>query len=108
MGSGLEGQLGNGESCDESLPFKIPISKKIADIATGRFHSCVVAEDGTVYTFGGSHYGQCGHACLDNEYTPRPVEFFTSNAIHAVAASCGENHTVILSGTHSLSIQLKF
>ena len=45
MGRGLEGQLGNGESCNEPIPFKVPLPKKIIDLATGRFHSCVIADE---------------------------------------------------------------
>ena len=55
LGSGLHGQLGNGESSDETTPFQIKFSRDttIIDISTGKLHSAVVSAESV-------------HSCVNN------------------------------------------
>lgn len=64
FGTGLHGELGNGESSHETIPCKVLFDNdnRIVDIGTGKHHSVAVASDGELYTWGRSNFGQCTSA----------------------------------------------
>lgn len=67
-GLGVFGQLGHGETHDEGLPRRIEAFKEmcIVDIGCGANHSLALDDQGRVFSWGSSEYGQQGGR---NEYT---------------------------------------
>ena len=67
---------------------------KPKQIACGGFHTAVVTEDGTLYTFGGGEHGQLGHGDKFNRLVPTLVQALTGEFISQI--TCGWSHTVVL------------
>jgi len=67
-GMGVFGQLGHENVWDEGQPKVIEalLEKKIIQVACGYNHSLALTDDGRVFTWGSSEYGQQGGK---NEYT---------------------------------------
>lgn len=70
-GSNGDGELGNGNSEDSSLPVAVLDTdgngylRHIKAIAAGRGHSLALGEDGTVYAWGANGVGQLGQGSID-------------------------------------------
>lgn len=69
-GLGVFGQLGHGETHDEGVPKRIAAfdGKRVLDIGCGANHSLALTEDGKIFSWGSSEYGQQGGR---NQYTVR-------------------------------------
>ena len=61
-GKGEYGRLGHGDEVDRSSPKVVNglIGKKCSAVACGGMHTLVIAENGTVYSFGCGMYDQLG------------------------------------------------
>lgn len=61
-GSNGSGQLGTGDTSDRSVltAVEIPSRSPPAKFAFGGNHTLILCEDGSVYSCGDNHYGQCG------------------------------------------------
>lgn len=90
-------------------PLQLPKSEEDGDtlvlvkqVAAGRAHSAVLANNGCVYTLGNNSFGQCGRPIIDEEnYSKSHVihrlgadVFGTEDAISKVI--CGQDHTLFL------------
>lgn len=69
--------------------------------ATGRAHTVVLTDNGTVFTLGNNAYGQCARAVIDKE------EYFGSDLIHRLNSNsfndqkvvdvvCGQDHSIFI------------
>ena len=76
---------------------------KISMIACGGLHTCVVTQEGELYTWGSADGGQLGHPDSENRSDedasvrrPTRVEYLAEKNLKVAQVSCGEAHTVIL------------
>jgi alpha-tubulin suppressor-like RCC1 family protein len=118
MGRGAGGQLGTTDSVDVPVPVKIDHSnigaKKIIKIASGgtdddknpQGHTLLLAEDGSVYSFGSNESGQLGLGDRANRRIPTQITAasIASKKIVAIDANgrnslfIAEDGTVFLNG----------
>jgi RCC1 and BTB domain-containing protein len=108
---GVFGQLGHGVLSDEGVPLIIKEieSRKIIKISCGSHHSLILEENGQVWSFGSSEYGQQGGSktsdwrtnerVKDHNYfysVPRPLEEdFEGRKVVKIA--CGNLHNIAIS-----------
>ena len=88
------GQLGLGDNEDrasaELIPKEYFDGKKVVDMGAGEHHSVVLAEDGSVYTFGRGDLHQLGRG--NTEPSSRPVK--VSSISDVVSVASGSNHCI--------------
>jgi len=78
----------------------------VAQVSCGSAHNLAVAEDGSVWAWGGAKYGRLGVSSKQlaamptdddgDPYQPRPIKLETLSG-HAVQVACGEWHSLFLS-----------
>eukprot|EP01083_Nonionella_stella_P080552 221420_1 len=105
-GYNAEGQLGHGdlETVTGLKPALIESIKdiKMQHISCGSRHSCIIAANGDVYTFGHNETGQCGISIKGNEKVIAPTNISNIYNVSAVYSDCGgdrsglNGHTVLL------------
>jgi inhibitor of Bruton tyrosine kinase len=104
-GSGANYQLGTGSTENHELPIRLDTmqSESVVALAAAKFHSCVVTQDGKLFTWGWGRGGRLGHAGFDGDAQqkimaqihPRQVASLARYRITAVAAA--KHHTVACS-----------
>ncbi|CAN5466523.1 hypothetical protein BH10ACT2_BH10ACT2_11050 [soil metagenome] len=67
-------------------------------LATGRYHTLVVKENGELFTFGGNGYGQLGNGTSDANPHSTPVDVRSD----VVAVAAGDEHSLALLSDGSL------
>ncbi|KAI8912825.1 regulator of chromosome condensation 1/beta-lactamase-inhibitor protein II [Gorgonomyces haynaldii] len=72
-------------------PYKM--SAKFKSVYCGAYHTFVVHENGTVFSFGLNNYGQLGQGSTDEDDIPQPVEGFSGTPVQVAG---GEHHSMIL------------
>ncbi|CAI5480586.1 unnamed protein product [Closterium sp. Yama58-4] len=95
-GWGRYGNLGLGDRLDRKLPEQVTAieSERIAQVACGWRHTIAVNEEGRLFTYGWSKYGQLGHGDFQDHLTPSPVPAMQDKRI--VQVSGGWRHSVAL------------
>ncbi|KFI40469.1 regulator of chromosome condensation, RCC1 [Bifidobacterium actinocoloniiforme DSM 22766] len=96
-----KGQLGNGNTVDQSTPVIVPVpegSTKYTKIIPGREHTFAVTDTGVLYAWGGNDQGQLGIGTVYNSPTPVKVEL-PSGVTGFTQISAGNAHTVAISST---------
>lgn len=73
-GKNENGQLGNQQTTDSSIPVRALGISNLKDIAAGQFHSMVLKHDGTVWTWGRNQYGQLGDGTRNSSTVPVQVK----------------------------------
>ncbi|KAF9902428.1 RCC1 domain-containing protein 1, partial [Lobosporangium transversale] len=68
---------------------------KFKRVWAGEAHMLVLAEDGTLYSWGRGRHGQLGHGDLGFESVPRPIEAL--QGLRIIDAACGASFSVALS-----------
>eukprot|EP00877_Chromochloris_zofingiensis_P008815 jgi/Chrzof1/4187/Cz14g02070.t1 len=93
-GWGRYGNLGDNDRCDRHVPTLVTAldTVKIMTVACGWRHSAAVSDDGRVYTFGWSKYGQLGHGDYSDRLIPTEVTALAGKPITLVAG--GWRHTM--------------
>lgn len=93
----------SASSCS-TTPIQITnIPGAITAVTAGTRHSVALMSDGTVWAWGGNHYGQLGYTAIENcvitsalqmtcSYTPQQVPGLD----HIISISAGSDHTVAL------------
>ncbi|ETN60080.1 RCC1 domain containing 1 [Anopheles darlingi] len=101
-GSGLRGQLGNGEistSQDQPKLIDALAGVKIVDIAAAGWHSAAVSAFGDLYTWGWNNQGQLGlaeakfHGRVVSQ--PQLITFADEQDISVTRVHCGIGHTIV-------------
>ncbi|XP_063952351.1 uncharacterized protein LOC129255948 isoform X1 [Lytechinus pictus] len=89
FGWGVHGQLGHGDVEDQILPKLVnPFSKSaIVGISAGYAHSGVLTNDGQVWMFGSSAFGQLGTGSVGKSTVPIHLEALSSR--HVSILTCG-------------------
>ena len=71
-GSGLFGELGNGNTENQSIPVQVlglPEGVPIKQLCVGTLHNACVLKDNRVYSWGSNLYGQLGNGNKINQST---------------------------------------
>jgi len=91
-----DGELGLGNTTDQSTPTAIPgtLASGVSAIAAGASHSLAI-KGGAVFGWGYNFYGQVGNNSLVNQLTPTPLTVLTSN-VTAIAG--GTDHSLAIMG----------
>lgn len=94
-GANGSGQLGDNTTLDRAAPVAvaIPGARSVAAVATGTYHTCAVATDGTAWCWGKNATGQLGDGTTSDRYLPVPVAA-PGQVFDAIAAN--EYHTCAL------------
>jgi len=94
-GEGKFGRLGHGNerNCSPRVIESL-VGKRPKQIACGGFHTAVITEDGSMYTFGGGEHGQLGHGDKVNKVKPTLVSALEGIMISQI--TCGWSHSVAL------------
>lgn len=100
-GWGQHGQLGLARCDDVTIPTQVRAldGMKAVQVAGGYCHSAVLLENGQVYTFGSSVFGQLGHGNMSKQTEPRRVEFHTEDPVRLLACGAFQTLTVTHKGT---------
>ena len=96
MGWNIVGQLGNGNTTDQSTPVPI-VGSGVAAIAAGGNHSLYLKTNGSLWAMGGNYSGQLGNGNTTDQPTPVPI---VGSGVTAVAA--GGSHSLYLKTDGSL------
>lgn len=89
------GQLGLGNTINQTTPQVIPGLTNVASVCAGYGHSFALLTDGTVKAWGNNSHGQLGLGTVANQTTPQLV----AGLAGVVALAAGPN-----SETHSLAL----
>ncbi len=72
-GRGLEGQLGNGDTNDRTIPTPVNSDVRFATLTAYGTHTCGLSTENTVYCWGGNRWGQIGDGSTTDAAHPRLV-----------------------------------
>eukprot|EP00667_Euglena_gracilis_P000079 EG_transcript_79 len=87
------GQLGVGDKVPRASPQLVPLtSRKAQSVALGGFHSAVLLDDGTLWTFGRNDFGQLGRQG-DRQ---QPRKMIISGSPRVVSVALGRLHTALV------------
>jgi alpha-tubulin suppressor-like RCC1 family protein len=93
-GRNTEGQLGTGNTTNQSAFYKMTDTIDVAQIACGRYHTLLL-RNGVIYSTGYNNYGQLGRdsgtSSATGLYTLYAVNAFTHSTITKMA--CGAYHS---------------
>lgn len=91
-----KGQLGLGNTIDQSTPQKVtfPLGIKPKFISLGYIHSGVIDENGDIYIWGHNRFGQIGNGNTIDQLTP--IKISLPNGV--------KTKTLSLGGFHSMAI----
>ena len=104
-GEGYDGQLGNGGTSDKTTPTptsSLGTGRIAVAISSGRAHTCVTLDDGSVSCWGKGGSGRLGNGGLSDVNTPTLTSSLGTGRI-AVAISSGEYHTCVILDDGSVS-----
>lgn len=103
FGTGHYGQLGHGFQSGKQLPDETRpriidalAKKRIVCISAGELHSAAICEDGSLYTWGDSFCGQCGHGDKRPQLLPKKVAHTNIKHETCMTVSCGNRHTIVV------------
>ena len=93
------GQLGDGSTTQRPTPVAVPsLGTGVAALTAGPFHTCALAQTGTVQCWGSNYYGPLGNGTNTQSPTPTPTAapLAAPVATHAGAVAAGANYTCAL------------
>jgi alpha-tubulin suppressor-like RCC1 family protein len=89
-GTGTNGQLGQGNTTNSSVPVLVPGLPVITDVRAGGVHSTALDAGGNVWAWGGNADGQVGNGTLTDVLTPVDVEsgigMISAGDVHSLSA----------------------
>jgi len=89
-GTGTNGQLGQGNTTNSSVPVLVPGLPVITDVRAGGVHSMALDAGGNVWAWGGNADGQVGNGTLTDVLTPVDVEsgigMISAGDVHSLSA----------------------
>ncbi|TCL65887.1 alpha-tubulin suppressor-like RCC1 family protein [Hydrogenispora ethanolica] len=92
------GQLGIGSYTDKAAPTQIPDLSGITQIATGKYHSLALKNDGTLYAWGYNNTGQVGNGTTSSANHPNAPQIVLTN-VKAIAAGADFSMALKQDGT---------
>ncbi|CAK4803783.1 unnamed protein product [Aphanomyces euteiches] len=115
FGHGLNGQLGLSKQKQALYPTKIPelVKRKMkcVDVKASSYHSCALAEDGTVFTWGRNTSGCLGRSTLETDaWEPDVVAMNVKTWGYGPVTSvaCGCRFTLLVAATWKGIAKLPF
>jgi hypothetical protein len=89
-GYNADGELGIGDNGTRTKPQPLDLPEgKVLDVANGGFHTVALMEEGHLYLWGRSDYGQLGQGDTSNKNSPQKVTLDEK----VVSIACGSRHT---------------
>jgi len=100
--TGEDGQLGLGDTSDQHGPTFLDALRGVAvrQLACGSGHTCVLTQDGEVFTWGRGDDGRLGHGDNGWKYVPRLVAALTGQVVTQI--TCGSYHTAAVTNNGEL------
>lgn len=99
-GSNTFGQLGDGTDTPHAYATEVPqLTSNVTGISAGRWHTCVLKNDGTAWCWGSNTYGQVGVEQVENQLQPTTVNWGSMTVPSLVSVSCGEYFTCVASNS---------
>lgn len=96
-GQNAQGQLGDGTNTERLSPIAVSgIGSDVVAITAGDFHTCALANTGTLFCWGDNDSGQLGDNSTIEGVTPAAVNGLPANL---QAISAGSGHTCALTST---------
>jgi alpha-tubulin suppressor-like RCC1 family protein len=110
FGSGNWGVLGQGNEKDVRFDKPIQVTKfeklglKVVDCCLGEYHSMVLTDDGSVWTWGyagkkgmfnwmySQEVGALGHGDKEPQFIPKKVEYFAEHGLKIKSIAAGLYH----------------
>lgn len=101
-GRGEDGQLGLGDTSDQAEPQFLDALRGVSvkQLACGSGHTCVLTQDGEIYTWGRGDDGRLGHGDNGWKYVPRLVNALLGQVVTLV--TCGSYHTAAVTNNGAL------
>ncbi|HEY5936842.1 MAG TPA: Ig-like domain-containing protein, partial [Kofleriaceae bacterium] len=96
-GYGGHGQLGMGNSAEQSIPAQVGTEAVWSTVATGAYHTCATKLDGSLWCWGADWYGQLGNGDPGDSYVPTQVD-----GSEYVAVAAGTYHTCATKSDNTL------
>jgi alpha-tubulin suppressor-like RCC1 family protein len=90
---GTIGDGTSGTSAHKYYVVQLPELKGVVSVATGRYHTLFLKNDGTVWSTGNNGYGQLG---IGN-YTSKTKPVQVQGLANIVGITCGERHSFAVS-----------
>lgn len=106
FGAGYGGRLGLGSEADVERPTQLTTldGHVVVAVDAGECHSCVLTQDGTIFTWGFGSSGALGNGSRDNQPLPAPIEGPWSSQVDVdgrpvriSSIACGGYHTLVKS-----------
>ena len=100
--SGEDGQLGLGDKSDQHTPTFLDALRGIhvQQLACGSGHTCILTQDGEVYTWGRGDDGRLGHGDSGWKFVPRLVNSLVGQIVTQI--TCGSYHTAAVTNNGEL------
>jgi alpha-tubulin suppressor-like RCC1 family protein len=99
-GSNANGQLGLGTTSDVSTPAQVTaLGATIAEVKTGRTHTCARRTDGTTWCWGGNAYGQVGDGTNTQRTSPVALSGLGTQAVQLASS---DGHTCAVMNDQSI------
>jgi alpha-tubulin suppressor-like RCC1 family protein len=107
VGDGDEGKLGHQDIVHEKLKHwrqvealarsKVSAGEgRVVTMASGRTSMAAITENGHLYTWGSSQYGQLGHQDYSVKKAPKKNSALREMEMSISSASCGQDHMLLL------------
>jgi RCC1 and BTB domain-containing protein len=101
-GRGEDGQLGLGDTSDQHAPTFLDALRGVAvrQLACGSGHTCILTQDGEVFSWGRGDDGRLGHGDNGWKYVPRLINALSGKVVTQI--TCGSYHTAAVTNNGEL------
>ncbi|MGB0628952.1 MAG: hypothetical protein ACPGN8_06730, partial [Candidatus Thalassarchaeaceae archaeon] len=95
-GRGSDGQLGDGTATHQNTPspVSLPAGRTADAITGGRFHTCAILDDGSLWCWGQNNYYQLGDGTSISR--PSPVNSPLPSGRTAIGVAAGDTYTCVI------------
>ena len=104
-GSNGSGQLGDGTTDDNALPFPVLGISNAVDVTVANEHACALLDDESVKCWGNNSNGEFGNGAMTSSSVPVPMAG-SSNVVEVAAG--GDSHTCAIAVDRSYDTQMTF
>ncbi|XP_066241171.1 E3 ISG15--protein ligase HERC5 [Saccopteryx leptura] len=110
FGAGKYGQLGHNSTQNELKPCLVSelVGNRVTQIACGRRHTLAyVSDSGKVFSFGSGKEGQLGNGGTQDQLTPRPMRWPSSEDLRFESRNSEKKLIIIAGGNQSILLWMK-
>ena len=94
-GKNNKGQIGNGNTSNQTLPIQINPGTTYSQVSAGLMHTCAINSSGTLHCFGDASFGQLGTGNTTQKINPSVINAGTSYS----SVSAGNVHTCAITAS---------